>query len=316
VNAGRGPIACYAICMQPWAWKNGVWLPARECHIGFDDAGFVWGATVTDQCRTFRHRLFDLEAHVERFLRSAELACIPVPYSFHDLVETAQELVSRNAHELAAEEELCLILAATPGPIEYYSGPRSSLASVPTMLMHTYPLPWRRYVPLLRYGAVVLIPRVRSVPSACLSPTIKHRSRLHWWIAQTEVRRRDPEALALLLDETGRLTETALANFHAVIGATVVSPPQEVILPGLSRKRIRDLCTTCGLTYCEKPLTQADLSLCSEAFLSNSIFCLAPVRRIEDHAYPCPGPVYQMLRRAFSELVGLDFVEQILGHAT
>jgi branched-subunit amino acid aminotransferase/4-amino-4-deoxychorismate lyase len=51
----------------PLAYLNGDFRPQNEAQLPLHDAGFVWGATVTDLCRTFRHRLFRLADHLDRF---------------------------------------------------------------------------------------------------------------------------------------------------------------------------------------------------------------------------------------------------------
>ena len=58
---------------------------------------------------------------------------------------------------------------------------------------------------------------------------------MHYYLAEQEARRADPEATALLLDLDGYVTETNAANILIVEGGRVVSPPAASILPGHSR---------------------------------------------------------------------------------
>ena len=219
----------------PLAYLNGSFLPQTQVSLAFHDAGFVFGATVTDLCRTFQHRPFRLADHVARFRRSCEAARIPQPVPDQRLHEIAQELIAHNATLLAAHDDLAVVLAATPGPIGYYAGqPGDPGDGPPTILLHTFPLPLGRYVRLFREGASLRIPSTRHVPPACVDPRIKHRSRLHWWLAQQEVRMLEPTSSALMLDVDGFVTETAAANFLIVRGRTVFSPPRDSILGGIS----------------------------------------------------------------------------------
>ena len=41
---------------EPQVFLNGQFLPLSEARLSWHDAGFVFGATVTDLCRTFRQR--------------------------------------------------------------------------------------------------------------------------------------------------------------------------------------------------------------------------------------------------------------------
>ena len=84
-----------------------------------------------------------------------------------------------------------------------------------------------------------MTPKVRAIPSSCLDPRIKHRSRLHWRLAQQEVSRRQPGSIALLLDQEGFVTETAAANLCVVEGNSVLSPPLDSVLNGISLNVVR-----------------------------------------------------------------------------
>ena len=64
---------------EPLAYLNDWFLPERLACLALNDAGFIWGATVTDLCRTFRRRPYRLADHLARFRRSCELALVPQP---------------------------------------------------------------------------------------------------------------------------------------------------------------------------------------------------------------------------------------------
>ena len=61
------------------------------------DAGFVFGATVTDRVRTFNRRLFRLDDHLARFRESCRLCRVPLPVGDADLRSGATDLALHNA---------------------------------------------------------------------------------------------------------------------------------------------------------------------------------------------------------------------------
>ena len=63
---------------SPLAYQNGQFVPAAQLSIPVHDAGFVWGATVTDRARTFNGRPFRLEEHLRRFRKSCTSARVPL----------------------------------------------------------------------------------------------------------------------------------------------------------------------------------------------------------------------------------------------
>jgi branched-subunit amino acid aminotransferase/4-amino-4-deoxychorismate lyase len=294
------------------AFLNGRLLPQTEASLPLNDAGFVLGATITDLCRTFRHRLFRWSAHLERFRRSCEAAFLPPPLTDAEITTHAEELVARNAQRLRPEDDLALVLFATPGPIGYYLGqPGSAGEAAPTFGMHTFPLPLRRYIPLFREGARLVIPNVRHVPAACVDPRIKQRSRLFWWLAQQEAHRVDPGATALLLDTEDHVTETAAANFLVVQSGVVVSPPRHSILGGISLQVVQELCYQLGVRFEERPLSVADCLTAEEAMLTSTPFCVAGVSRINNSALPWPGKIFLRILQAWTQMLGFDIRGQI-----
>lgn len=297
---------------EPLAYLNGDFLPQRDAHVGLHDAGFVFGATVTDLCRTFRHRLFRWGDHLNRFCRSCRAARVVLAATDGELTRAAEQLVEHNGRLLQPEQELGLVVFATPGPIGYYLGqPGGPGDSRPTLGMHTFPLPFTRYARLFREGARLVVPPTRHVPAACVDPHLKQRSRLHWWLAAQEVEGMDPAASALLLDLDGHVTETAFANFLIVRRGTVVSPPRSAILDGISLRVTEELCRGLGIPFAEAPLSPEESQTADEAILTGTAFCLAGVRSIDGRQLPWPGSVTEALAGAWVRLVGLDYRAQI-----
>ncbi len=300
----------------PLAYASGRFLPYDQALLPLHDAGFVYGATATDLCRTFRHRPFRLPEHLARFRQSCEAALIPQPVPDERLLEIAEELVSHNADLLTPEQDLALVMLATPGPVGFYAGEQGGPGDgPPTLLLHTFPLPFERYVRLFTEGARLVIPHTRQVPAASVDPRIKQRSRLHWWLAERQAHALDPLASALLLDLDGFVTETAAANFVIVKDGVVLSPPHEHVLGGISLRVVQELCADLGLPFVEKPLRLDQCQAADEAILTNTSYCLAGVRRLDGKELPWPGPVWQRLLQAWSARVGVDIQAQFESQA-
>ena len=301
----------------PLAFHNDRLLPLSDVHIELHDAGFVWGATVTDLCRTVHHQLYRWEDHFARFRRSCRATRIFPPLSEEEITRYAHELVEHNVQNLSAQQDLILVMVATPGPIGHYLGTTSTEAQ-PTFIMHTFPLPCTRYRHLFEQGAHLVIPPIHHIPQTSIDPRIKQRSRLHWWLAEQEAKRIDPQASALLLDESGCITETAAANVLLVRDDIVMSPREGCILDGVSLQVVRELCAQLGIRWQERDLSPYDCTNADEAMLTSTPYCLAGVSRINDMPLPWPGPITQRLLHAWSEEIGLDVRAQILfttGHA-
>jgi branched-chain amino acid aminotransferase len=310
------------------AYLNGDYIPAASASLPLHDAGFVMGATVSDLCRTFRHKLYRLDDHLGRFRASCRSAHISLPLSDEELKTIAERVTSHNAGTLTPDQDLALVMFATPGPVGAMLSRSTSRRVQPggslgetiakacqaTIGAHTFPLPFTRNAPLFERGAHLVVPSVRQVPVECIDPRIKQRSRLHWWLAEQEVRAFDPDALALLEDEKGRITETAVANFLIVRKGAILSPPLSTILNGVSLQVVRELAADLAIPFAEEALTLDDCMRADEALLSGTTFCVAGVSHINGSAIPWPGPTFQRLLSSWGDRVGVDIARQTLAN--
>jgi branched-chain amino acid aminotransferase len=297
---------------EPLAFLDGRLAPQSQASLPLHDAGFVFGATVTDLCRTFRHRLYRWTEHLARFRRSCQSAYLDAPFDDTTITKRTEELVAQNAALIDANHDLALVLFATPGPVGYYLGEAIAAGEKPTFGMHTFALPFARYRPWIEQGAMLATPSVRQMPAACVDPHIKQRSRMHWWLAEQEVRRRHPGALALLLDLDGNVTETASANFLLVRDGTIISPPREGILEGVSLGVVAEICARLNVPVEYRHISLNECYAADEAMLTCTSYCAAGVRQINDRVIPWPGPMLRRVLEAWSAEVGVEIHRQIL----
>jgi branched-chain amino acid aminotransferase len=300
----------------PLAYLNGRFLPLTEASLPLHDAGFVMGATVTDYCRTFKHVLFRWPDHLARFRRDCAACFVPLPPSDDELTGMAAELVRKNGALIRPEHELALITFVTPGPIGYYSGePGGAGDGPPTLGMHTFPLPFERYRRFFTEGVSVAVPRSHALSPMCMYPGVKHRSRLHWWVADRRLRTEGhpPGTLALLRDSSeGNIAETAIGNFLYVKDGCVRTPRRKYVLDGISLHVVEELCRDLAIPFSEDDVLLDDLRGADEALLCGTAFCLAGASRVQVWTLPWPGPVFTRLLNAWSDRVGVDIARQIL----
>ena len=85
----------------PLAYLNGRFLPFSEAALSLHDAGFVSGATIVDNARTFRHKLFRWPDHLARFRGNCKACYIPLDANDEQLTAAAEELIANNAKLLS-----------------------------------------------------------------------------------------------------------------------------------------------------------------------------------------------------------------------
>ncbi len=283
------------------AFSNGRYLPFAEGGLAWNDAGFVGGVTVVDNARTYRHRLFRWNDHLKRFRRDCARCFVPLLASDVELTAIAQTLISHNA---TLDGELQVVTFATPGPLGFYVGTAEN--GPPTLGMVTYPVPLARYQKFATEGVALVTVGMHSTASDILPPTVKHRSRMLWHIADN-LAKSTPSAISLLSDDAlGTLTETAIGSLLAVVDGSVITPPRSAILDGISLQVIEELCHTHNIPFAESRLPLSAIAPSTELMLTGTGFGLASVRYLNDVELPWPGPIYAKLQNAWSDLVRIS----------
>jgi branched-subunit amino acid aminotransferase/4-amino-4-deoxychorismate lyase len=294
---------------EPRAYLNG-WVSAAQALVPVYDAGFIQGATVSEQLRTFGGRLFRLDEHLARLTHSLKIVGLSLALSADDLARIANDLVAHNHPLLAAGDDLGLSIFVTPGAYATLSpGPSTG----PTIGLHTYPLPFRLWAQMYQQGESLVVPRTRQVPVESWPAELKCRSRMHYYLAERQAAEISPGSRALLLDVDGCVTETSTSNvltYRAQSG--LISPRRERILPGISLQFVAELAQDLGIPLLERDLSPADVARSDEVLLSSTPSCLLPVTRFEGRpiADGRPGPIFQRLLLAWSARVGMDIPYQ------
>ncbi|HLH81671.1 MAG TPA: chorismate-binding protein [Trebonia sp.] len=111
-----------------------------------------------------------------------------------------------------------------------------------------------------------------------------------------------PGEQLLIADDTGELLETDRANFFAVAGGVLLTPPADGrILPGTTRAAIIRAARGQGIRVGLKPLTLDQLQEASEVFVANAVAGVLPVTAVSGcPASWEPGPLAARLAAALA----------------
>ena len=292
-------------------------IPAAESAIPAYDAGFVLGATISEQLRTFGGRLFKLDEHLARLRRGLEIAGISVDHATTQLERHAEELVAANFRRLDPADDLGLSIFVTPGPYATLAPPH--VPRRPTIGMSTFPLPFHLWAAKYDRGERLAVSRIRQVAEESWPREMKCRSRMHYYLAEQELRDRGLAARPLLLDERGFVNETPTANLVAFADVgphgELWMPRREKVLFGISLQTALDLADRAlrirefGSGDSSPERLAADYR---EVWLTSTPFCALPVTHVDDAPVGDgrPGPVFKKLLDAWSTNVGVDIAAQ------
>ena len=276
-------------------WLNGSFVPEPDARIGIDDGGWLHGAGLFETMRAEAGKVFRLEAHLGRLLRSAEkllgfaaLEVLPGRAQF-------EELLARN--ELTSAR---LRLTVTAGSMRDDADAQSKPLSVCLTAAPATSYPARFY----EHGVAVVVSPYRQSTS---DPTAGHKTicYLPRLLALRDARRAGCEE-ALWFTEFNHLAEGSISNVFIVRDSVLKTPALETpVLPGVARGAILELAQARGLRTGFAPLTIDDLLDADEVFLTNVAMQVVPVVRVErrDLNKGEVGPVARELLSSFRELL-------------
>jgi branched-chain amino acid aminotransferase len=293
---------------------NGKYVPESEVRVPFRDTSWVYGDGAFDMTRTFGHKIFRLAEHIERFYRSLRYLRIDPGLSPAEMIAISEEVFERNRHLLGPNDDYWLGQRVSRG-IKKVEGDNWDHYG-PTVIVECMPLPLRQRAKLFRDGIKVVTPSQRRIAPDMLSPRAKTHNYLNLIVASREVEALDPEAWAVLLDANGNLAEGLGSNIFLVRDGTLLTPREQYVLPGVSRRTVMELAGEAGIEVVEADLDLYDAYNADEAFLTSTSLCICPVRSVNGNRIGPEGrvwgPTTRRLADAYIRLVGFDFVKQYL----
>ncbi len=295
---------------EPQAYLNGRFLPASSAALAVTDAGFVLGAAVAEQVRTFAGRLFRLDDHLARLKQSLDTIGVDPGLGQEELSGIAQELVARNYRLLTPGDDLGLSIFVTPGPYAAYA---PSLPARPTVCLHTYLLPFGLWAQKYGSGQSLVTTDVEQVSGRSWPASLKCRSRMHYYLADRQAAAIERGARALMLDSDGRVVEASTANVMVFTAAEgLLAPPAAGVLPGISMTQVGELALSLGIPATRRELLPDEVAKADEVLLTSTPFCLLAVTRFNGRSIAggVPGRTFQRLLAAWSDAVQVDLVAQ------
>ncbi len=305
-----------ALANQRVAYLNGQILPESDVRVSFRDRGYKYGDAVFDMTRTFGHKVFKLQEHVDRFYRSLRYVRIDPGMSPKEMIQKSEEVLARNLHLLGKEDDYWLGQRVSRG-VDNVAG-EVPIQTGPTVVIECTPLPLKARAAFYRDGLDVVVPSTRRVAPSMLSPRAKTHNYLNMIIGEQEAKATNPNSWAVLLDENGNLAEGIGSNIFIVRDGVVYTPSERYVLPGVSRQTAMDMASQLGIKLIEGDIDLFDAYVADEAFITSTSFCICPVRSINGNRMAetaVPGPVTKKLMDAYVKFVNFDWVRQYLRHA-
>jgi branched-chain amino acid aminotransferase len=274
-------------------WLDGKLVDEQDAKVSVFDHGLLYGDGVFEGIRVYDRRIFELQAHVERFFNSAKGIRLEIPMSKARLIKAMQETVEAND---VTDGYIRLVVTRGIGNLglnPFVCGPAQLFIIADSIQLY----PEELYETGMK---VISAATVRNHPLA-VPPQAKSLNYLNNILAKIEALDNDvPEAI--MYNHQGYVAEATGDNVSIVRKGIIFTPPAEAgALEGITRAVVIRLAKQENIEVVERNLTRFDLYVCDEFFLTGTAAEVIGVVRIDGRIIGDgkPGPVTRLLRNKF-----------------
>ena len=252
--------------MKNIAYYNGKTGPIEEMMVPMNDRACYFGDGVYDATMALNHVPMHFDDHINRIYNSARLIDIEIPMPKEEMKRILQSLIDQ-----VEGDSLFVYWQVTRG-VGMRNHPYSGAATGPSLWAWVRPNGMRNV-----YGAYRCI---TMEDTRFLHCNIKTINLLPAVIA-------NQRAVEAGCDETifhrgDRVTECSHSNVHILKdGVLHTAPCDNLILPGIARKHILEICREEGIPVVEEPFTVDELMAADEVFFSSSSAVTCRIREID-----------------------------------
>lgn len=270
-----------------WILHNDEFIRENDLNISKEDRGYQFGDGIYEVIRVYGGDLFTAEQHIDRFYESAEKIKIVVPYTkdvFHKLM---YDLVEMNEIETGQ-----VYVQITRGDaVRQHHFPS---ATEPVLVAYTKTV--ERPLELMQAGVKAkFIEDIRW-----LRCDIKSLNLLGSVLAKQEAH--DAGCYEAILHRGDIVTEGSSTNMYGLKdGVLHTHPATNLILNGITRRVILELCQQVGIEVREMAFTKEQALQMDEFFLSSTTAEIVPIIEIDGQkiAEGQPGTLTKQLQQAF-----------------
>ncbi|MEJ0034966.1 MAG: D-amino acid aminotransferase [Gammaproteobacteria bacterium] len=275
-------------------YLNGEFTNAADARISPMDRGFLFADGVYEVIPVFDGRPLGLNEHLRRLEYSLEQVRMARPAPRATLAALILEMVARNGGG-----NLAVYLQVTRGAPERRDHAFPVPAAGPTIFMTASALGGTAIDdPDGAAGASAITaedPRwLRcDIKSVALLPNVLMRQRAV-----------EAQAAETIMVRQGQLTEGSSTNVFIVKQGRISTPPlSPLLLAGITRAMVLEICRGCGMAVEERPISGAELAAADEIWVTSSTKDVLPIVKLDGRTVGAgrPGPVWKALAVPYLE---------------
>ncbi|MCC0012058.1 MAG: aminotransferase class IV [Rhodobiaceae bacterium] len=274
------------------AFIDGGFAKIEDAKISVLDWGFLRSDATYDVVHVWKGRFFRLDAHLDRFLSSAEKLRMKLPYDRAQIAEILAELVERTGFEDAYVE-----MIVTRGVSPTFS--RDPRDAINRFIAFAIPFGWILRPEEREEGLALAVSEIPRIPPESVDPTVKNYHWLDLVMGMFDAYEQGART-CILTDGQGNITEGPGFNVFVVKDGKVATPMRGV-LHGITRQASILLLQELQVPVSARPVSLHELREADEVFATSTAGGVMPVTKIGAHivAGGKPGPITGRLIEAY-----------------
>ncbi len=280
---------------EPIIYYNGKFLKESEVSLSPYNRGLHFGDGVFETLRVYSGRVFRLENHIKRLFKGLDVLGLENKADVCFLENAAKSLIEKNrlndaSIKIIAFREECPGLDPTPSLKACY-------------LITASPFDFKRKEKFEKgiSAGIVSIRRNQSSPHVF----IKSLNFLENILGRKEAHEKGFDE-AVFLNNYEMVTEGSISNLFIIKDSVLFTPPVAAgILKGITRDVVFEIAKDLGMKCCEEYFKIDYMLTADEAFMTNSLMEIMPLREIDGQILgdTCPGSKTADFMRRYREKV-------------
>jgi branched-chain amino acid aminotransferase len=281
-------------------WFNGRLVPWGDAKVHVLAHGLQYGTGVFEGMKSYPTAdgpaIFRLDAHLERFYKSAALYDLTIPYSEDILADASLEVVRANRLEAAYLRPVAFFDAGTLSVWTKECPVTVAIAAVPT----------GKYLANADEGVRVTVSPIRKFDNSAIPAWAKACGQyINSARAVNDAQRRGFDE-ALLLNSQGLIAEGSGENLFVVKNGTVITNDQDAsILMGVTRASVLEIAKDLGIETRVSSISVEEVLAADELFFSGTAVEVTRIREVDGTVIGDGklGPITRRLQDTFNQAV-------------
>ncbi len=274
-------------------WMNGEMVEWQDARTHVLSHGLHYGRCVFEGERVYNGKVFKIEAHGERLVKSAELLDFKIPYSVEELNKAALEVVAKQGVKNGYLRRFA------------WSGSEMMAISAQHNTIHVAIASWEwpNMYGKSKEEGIRLKTASWKRPSPETAPCQSKAAGLYMICTMSKhAAEREGYNDALMLDWRGYVAEATGANIFLVFDGELHTPTPDCFLNGITRQTVIELARKRDIRIVERHIKPEEVSRASEIFLTGTAAEITPVRAVDEHVFAV-GDITRQLMADYHDLV-------------